>query len=187
MNFARAAEAVPEWVRCALVDLSLVTPGLVLHAGYRLVSGSRGLFAASPSWVPEPTFPFPRPYKALYVNMGLLGTLVGFVIAFQNPSASLQTQAGVLMESLSTAVWSSLTAVALAYGLCPVCELVCQCPFRRPGPATNPFEALSASAASTASALERMADSASKLGHQADLFHLERELSSTERTRVAGA
>lgn len=179
-GFDAAAQSVPDWIRWTLVDLSLVTPALVLHCGYRVLRGGIRMMRVSAMWVPDDTFPFPKRYRVFYVNMGLLGTLIGFVIAFQNPTASIQAQANVLVLSLSTAVWSSVTAVALAYGLGPLFELLCQWPFARPAPLRLSFDQLSAQASAMAAALQRATDSLTRSAKHLDLASLSAVVASLE-------
>ena len=71
-------------------------------------------------------FPFPENYKIYYVQMGLLGTIVGFVIAFADVDPSAEKQSLILLEALGTALWSTLSALLLAYVLCPVLEQLYQ-------------------------------------------------------------
>jgi biopolymer transport protein ExbB/TolQ len=69
-------------------------------------------------------FPFPMRYKIYYINMGLLGTIVGFVIAFSDVNPRAEGQSTVLLDALGTALWSTLTAIFLAYMFCPLMEVV---------------------------------------------------------------
>lgn len=118
------ADPVPAWVMPYMVDLSVVTPGLIVFTAACMAYGAALLLRSS---VPVAKltgrrFPFPSAYRTHYVQMGLLGTLIGFVIAFANPDLAAERQADVLLAALGTALWSSLMAIALAYLVCPVVE-----------------------------------------------------------------
>lgn len=171
VDLERAAAAVPPWIVRAMVDLSLVTPGLLVHMAGCLLWG--GIILVGGRFAKRhciPTFPFPNRYRLYYVNMGLFGTLVGFVIAFWNTDMEARRQASVLVTSLSTAVWSSLVAVGLAYLVCPVLEIIWQFPVRSMLPRSgNPLDVLSASAASTASALDDVTRALAAMNPSLDL------------------
>ena len=70
--------------------------------------------------------PFQRSYQTYYIQLGLIGTVVGFVVAFSEielgPDAAEQTQ--VLLDALGTALWSTLTALLLAYVFGPAIVVV---------------------------------------------------------------
>jgi hypothetical protein len=120
----RNADPVPAWVMPYMVDLSVVTPGLIAFTAACMAYGA-SLLVRSSVPVAKLTgrrFPFPSAYRTHYVQMGLLGTLIGFVIAFSNPDLAAERQADVLLAALGTALWSSLIAIALAYLVCPIVE-----------------------------------------------------------------
>ena len=125
--------SIPQWVRPFMQDLSLVTPGLVVFTSSCMVLSAILLiwFPTSAVRLSSIHFPFPPGYKTYYVQLGLLGTIIGFVIAFSDIELGAERQAMVLVEALGTALWSTLTAILLAYGVCPLVELVYQ-RLRRP-------------------------------------------------------
>lgn len=118
--------AVPDWVAPFLQDLSVVSPALVLFALARVLVAAVLLLRqprAVASWG-RTHFPFPDPYKVYFIQMGLLGTIVGFVLAFAEVDPRAERQSIILLEALGTALWSTLTAIALAYVVCPLIEAV---------------------------------------------------------------
>lgn len=118
------AVAVPAWVSPLLQDLSVVSPALVVFTSARMLIAAI-LLLGSPRSVrnwPAIHFPFPEPYKVYYIQMGLLGTIVGFVLAFAEVDPRAERQSLILLEALGTALWSTLTAIVLAYVACPVVE-----------------------------------------------------------------
>lgn len=118
------AVAVPGWVSPLLQDLSVVSPALVVFTSARMLIAAILLLAAPRmvrSW-PAIHFPFPEPYKVYYIQMGLLGTIIGFVLAFAEVDPRAERQSLILLEALGTALWSTLTAIVLAYVACPVVE-----------------------------------------------------------------
>lgn len=120
---------VPAWVDPFLQDLSVVSPALVVFTGARMLVAALLLLAAplaTRRWS-SLHFPFPEPYKVYYIQMGLLGTIVGFVLAFAEVDPRAERQSLILLEALGTALWSTLTAIVLAYVVCPVVEA----PYRR--------------------------------------------------------
>jgi hypothetical protein len=68
-------------------------------------------------------FPFPSTYKTYFVQFGLLGTLLAFILAFsaQRLLSDIKDPE-MLYRALGTALWSSFTAIFLAYGVCPLVE-----------------------------------------------------------------
>jgi biopolymer transport protein ExbB/TolQ len=172
-NIDAASQQVPSWVRSLMVDLSLVTPGLVaLTAGWMVWGAWLILRRAPSSRLAHPSFPFPPRYKIFCVQMGLLGTLIGFVIAFKNPSliSKIGEQAKVLLQALSAALWSSVAGVALAYLVCPVIAILYQrLVHGRVTTGGSPVERFNDVVTDTANALERFQKSVTSLGPELDL------------------
>jgi hypothetical protein len=115
---------VPDWVAPFMQDLSVVSPALVLFTAARMLVAALLLLrrpASIRGWGGV-HFPFPDPYKVYFIQMGLLGTIVGFVLAFAEVDPRAERQSVILLEALGTALWSTLTALVLAYVLCPVVE-----------------------------------------------------------------
>lgn len=166
----------PAWIQACLKDLSMVSPGLVAFTGLLMAWGALLLLR-----LPAPTtriagsrFPFPTRYKPYYVNMGLLGTIVGFVIAFSDINPRAEGQSTVLLDALGTALWSTLTAIFLAYLFCPLIEVAYQKIGRlRFGymPDSDPrsqIQRLQQRADDAVAAFERLAGSADSLAGELD-------------------
>ena len=117
---------IPDWVAPFMQDLSVVSPALVLFTAARMLVAAL-LLLRSPATVRRwgnVHFPFPDPYKVYFIQMGLLGTIIGFVIAFAEVDPRAERQSIILLEALGTALWSTLTAIVLAYVFCPAIEAV---------------------------------------------------------------
>ncbi len=124
-DLALTAVDVPAWVEPFLQDLSVVSPALVLFTAARMLIAAV-LLLQSPVSVRRwgsTHFPFPDPYKVYFIQMGLLGTIVGFVLAFAEVDPRAERQSLILLEALGTALWSTLTAIVLAYVFCPTVEI----------------------------------------------------------------
>jgi hypothetical protein len=180
--------SIPAWVAPFLQDLSVVSPGVVAFtAGCMTFSAALLLwFPASVRAFASPHFPFPRNYRTYYVQFGLIGTLIGFVMAFSDIDLRAERQAIILLEALGTAVWSSLTAILLAYGVCPIVEVVYQ-RLQQPGvhPAADTRSALEALRRRTVDAAESLAmlrDSANALGAELSMRHVETRVGRLEGT-----
>jgi len=119
--------SAPAWVQPLLQDLSLVAPSLVAVSLFFMAIGAFRLLRSDLQRTACGThFPFPSSYRGYYIQFGLLGTIVGFVIAFSHITPSLQGQSQLLLDALGTALWSTLVAIVLAYGICPLMELLYQ-------------------------------------------------------------
>ncbi|MEM7403736.1 MAG: MotA/TolQ/ExbB proton channel family protein [Pseudomonadota bacterium] len=114
------------WVQPLLKDLSAISPLLVVLTALQLLMGSLRLARGVVTAIAGPRFPFARSYQVYYVQLGLIGTVVGFVLAFAeiDLGSAAEAQTEVLLGALGTALWSTLTALILAYMVCPVCEAV---------------------------------------------------------------
>lgn len=184
----------PDWVRPFLQDLSVVSPALVsftllcLASGTVLLIRARGVEDAAGA---GGHFPFPEPYRSYYVQMGLIGTIIGFVIAFSNIDPALEGQAEVLLAALGTALWSTLTAIILAYVICPLMEILFRGWLRgRTGvdPDQDPISAIDDLRLRTllaSESLDRFAQSVSSLSAEMDNLQLRQRLDKLEQ-RVTG-
>lgn len=157
-----ARTAVPAWVLPFLQDLSLVSPGLVLTAAACAAVAAWTLLRQpqqSLRW-PGPYFPFPAAYKVYFIQMGLLGTIIGFVMAFAEVDPRAERQSVILLEALGTALWSTLTAILLAYAVCPLVEIYFQACRRQlaAAPTANTGTALDSLRLRTVAAAEALAD-----------------------------
>jgi len=187
------ALAIPAWVSPFLQDLSVISPGLVVFTSACMAFSALLLlwFPASAQRFPSPHFPFPPSYKLYYIQLGLLGTMIGFVIAFSDIDLSAERQSVVLVEALGTALWSTLTAILLAYGVCPIVEMVYQ-RLKRPGALVatdtrSALETLRQRTVDAATSLTILTDSASALGAELSTRHIENRVGRLEDTlsRVA--
>jgi len=197
----RGKSSIPPMVKSFLVDLSVVTPGLVVATGWYMTRAALFLiWPGVPIAVPRGRrFPFPSPYKTYYIQMGLLGTIVGFVIAFwqvdvptadqavnfKSQSSILLAQSNILLAALGTALWSTLMAIVLAYLVCPVVEGM----YQRLGtlrgivmqPSQTPaVDQLQVRAAAAAQSLETLTQSVNALNANLDLHRLWTSLATLE-------
>ncbi len=109
------------------VDFSTVTTLVPLMTSYlTLVGAVRCVKAGSAKaglW--RPHFPYSRPFKTLLVQLGLIGTIVGFIVAFRD-LGQVSGPAGydpkLLVSPLSTALWSTLAGVGFAFLVLPLIE-----------------------------------------------------------------
>lgn len=180
------ALAIPGWVSPFLQDLSVISPGLVVFTSACMAFSALLLlwFPTSAQRFPSPHFPFPPSYKMYYIQLGLLGTMIGFVIAFSDIDLSAERQSLVLVEALGTALWSTLTAILLAYGVCPIVEMV-YWRLRQPGALVatdtrSALETLRQRTVDAASSLTILTDSASALGAELSTRHLENRVGRLE-------
>lgn len=186
--FTVAAESMaPEWVRPFLQDLSVVSPSLVAFTAACMLIAAFSLvwFPASTGRMSSAHFPFPASYKTYYIQFGLLGTIVGFVIAFSDVDLRAERQALVLTDALGTALWSTLTAILLAYGICPVIEVVYQ-RLRRPAipvPADtrSALEVLRQRTVDAAHSLGILTESANALGLELGVHQLSSRVAGLEQ------
>lgn len=118
------------------VDLSTVTTFLLLVTAVLITSGVKKVYrrTGAKSSIEDGDkihFPFWPTYKTTFVQLGLLGTLFAFIIAFsqaRTPAAASSVPAtDTLMAALGTALWSTFSAILLAFVLCPLVEM----PFRK--------------------------------------------------------
>ena len=181
---------IPEWVMPFMQDLSVVSPLLTAFTLLCMTYGGFQLLRAAPvnrGRPPGLRFPFPSAYKGYYIQIGLIGTIVGFVIAFSNINPSLQGQSEVLLDALGTALWSTLTAITLAYVVCPLVEILFRAWLRvRTGydPHPDTFSAIEALRLRTVSATESLEDfarSISALSTDMDKLQLTNRLSKLEQ------
>ena len=121
---------IPSWLAPVLQDISLVSPGLVLATTVFMSIGALRLTPLFPDFDGDPgnpRFPFPSSYRSFFVQLGLLGTIFGFIVAFNGlgPSGGFGS-VDVVLTALGTALWSTFTALVLAYGTGPLLEWIFQ-------------------------------------------------------------
>lgn len=186
----RAEPVIPAAVQPLLQDLSLVSPLLVVFTLLCLILASGRLLRLQPGLTQYPRhlhFPFPDAYRGYFVQFGLIGTMVGFVIAFSNINTSLQGQSAILLDALGTALWSTLTAIVLAYGVCPLLELLFRFWLRVRaglGPETDALAALDELRVQTVAAtqsLTALGRSVTLLSHDMDTLQLHNRLARLEQ------
>ncbi len=115
----------------ASIDLSAVTPLVlvmfflaIFWSGARLL---RGTLKAGQSQERAETQPFPENFETLWVQLGLIGTLWGFMLIglkmhnLQSSKTEADSQAvmEILLNSFGTALLSSFAGVVLAYIFAP--------------------------------------------------------------------
>ncbi|NKC17137.1 MAG: hypothetical protein GKR94_34560 [Gammaproteobacteria bacterium] len=116
-------------VRPLLRDLSTISPALVAVTAIQLLLGAMRLLGLGRAeLLAGERFPFHRSYKIYYVQLGLIGTVIGFVLAFSaiDLNAGEQADTQILLDALGTALWSTLSALSLAYVFCPAAEQIYQ-------------------------------------------------------------
>jgi len=106
------------------VDFSTVTTFVFMLTAACLTWGVWRLYRAKKrnSWTVvknKRNFPFWRGYKIVYTQFGLLGTLWGFIIALKQTTAATPES---LLGALGTSLWSSFSAIGLAFIICPLIE-----------------------------------------------------------------
>lgn len=114
------------YIKSLCKDLSSITPFLLAWFFFGLCRGSfrilqQGIPTAN--WHNWLHFPFPRNHKTHWVQLGLLGTIWGFlIIGFQMEENKENTQEAIniLIQAFGTALLSTFTAVILAYICAPL-------------------------------------------------------------------
>lgn len=118
------------------VDLSTVTTLLPLLTAGFITFGIMKLYGKTSAKLDikekdKVHFPFWSTYKTTFVQLGLVGTLFAFIIAFsqaRTPAEATSVAAtDMLLAALGTALWSTFSAILLAFAICPVIEI----PFRK--------------------------------------------------------
>jgi hypothetical protein len=105
-------------INLLVVDLSTVTTGLIfLTLLLAAIGTAKVLIGKNPGRGKH--FPFWSKYVILYVQLGLLGTLFGLIIAFRNISPDQIENTQSILMALGTALWSTFSAIFLAYVICP--------------------------------------------------------------------
>ncbi len=117
----------PEWIAPLLVDLSAVSVLLCTFVALCIAAGAARLVLWPGAISLSGRFPFPNSYRGSFTMFGLMGTLVGFTIAFSPLDAAMIeqdpfAQSQMLLAGLATALYSTLVAIVLAYGVCPPIE-----------------------------------------------------------------
>lgn len=107
------------------VDLSTVTTLVVLITLLWVIWGIWKVFFAVKNKrdikeLHTEHFPFFPKYQTIFVQLGLLGTLWGFIIAFKQTSVGGSYDPKIIYQALGTALWSTFAAIFLAFVVCPV-------------------------------------------------------------------
>ena len=174
---------IPEQFLPLMLDLSVVSPALVTFTATCMLIGS--IVVIRPSLLPVTSrhFPFPGSYRGRFVQLGLLGTIVGFVIAFSSIKAGSSEnpysieQSKIMLDALGPALWSTLTALVLAYVFGPLFEAFMQLLMRFRGAAIgtdslSALERLRERGVQAAASLGELANKATALGAELDLQKL---------------
>lgn len=156
-NLDDVATHIPAWSRVFMVDLAVVAQALVSFTAACVVLGIWRVIKNNGPSASSETFPFPTKYRTYYVQLGLWGTVVGFVIGFWNLSGTNEQAPKILLVALSASLWSTLTAITLAYIVCPLTEIF----FRSyllpvPNEDANPLDVLANQASAAAAALQQL-------------------------------
>jgi len=106
--------------------VGVLTAGCFTRGMYRLYQAhTKHAWALVPN---QRNMPFWPGYKALYSQLGLLGTLFGFIVAFKETTGASPEK---ILGALGTALWSSFMAIAFAFLICPPIEKLFQLCLRR--------------------------------------------------------
>jgi hypothetical protein len=116
----------------ARVDLSTVTPLVLMLT---LIAMTRGIWrldrwladGKDPRQLWRPHFPFSPGLRNLLIQLGLLGTIFAFIVAFNDLAATTAAKAAsynpaVLIAPLGTALWSTFAGIAFAFLVLPPVE-----------------------------------------------------------------
>lgn len=112
----------------ASIDKSTVTTALIFSFLFFIARGNYRIYQDGKKQKPSPAlfrehFPFPMKYKTYFVQLGLWGTIFAFILAFSTQSsASGSFDTAILFEALGTALWSTFSAITLAFIFCPPVE-----------------------------------------------------------------
>jgi hypothetical protein len=110
------------------IDKSTVTTALIFSFLFFIARGNYRIYQEGKKQIPSPAlfsehFPFPMKYKTYFVQLGLWGTVFAFIVAFSTQSGmSGSSNIVLLFEALGTALWSTFSAITLAFILCPPVE-----------------------------------------------------------------
>lgn len=121
--------AVPYMAR---VDLSTVTPLVLVLTLFAMIRGAWGLdrwvaAGKDPGALWRPHYPFPPGLRGLLIQLGLLGTIFAFIVAFNDLATSTSASEAaynpaVLIAPLGTALWSTFAGIAVAFLVLPPVE-----------------------------------------------------------------
>jgi len=105
------------------VDLSTVTPLLLLLFAYHMMRAAFCVATGRRKAVLTRTFPFPPNFVIFWVQLGLIGTIAGFLIlgaGLENvQSRRSEETINLLVAAFGTALLSTFVGVVLAYVLAP--------------------------------------------------------------------
>lgn len=185
-NLDEIAMHIPSWSRVFMVDLAVVAQALVSFTAGCVVLGSWRVIKNSASSGSLETFPFPKRYRTYYIQLGLWGTVVGFVIGFWNLSGTSEQAPKILLVALSASLWSTLTAITLAYIVCPLTETFFRSyllPFR--GADASPLDELANQASAAATALQQLTMTSSTADMNLSLHTVANQLLSVQKELAA--
>jgi uncharacterized protein YoxC len=122
-------------------DLSTVTPALLMVFLFKIFRGCRHVARKHLGRMLTAEFPFSPTFRLTWVQLGLIGTLWGFLLlgfglenhgALSDPDLSGQATLNLLIQAFGTALLSTFTAVLLAYLLAPAVQWLFTRSFDRP-------------------------------------------------------
>jgi len=148
-----------------------------VHRGMGLCDGVRlGKLNVAKVWTPS--FPFPQGFKTLLVQLGLLGTIFAFIIAFNrlavsSPQEQHAHDQAILIVPLGAALWSSFAGVGFAFIVVPGIQRIFRPilgvkPAREDGAheiasLSNTLASFGTTAGATTQALQQMGERASSI------------------------
>jgi methyl-accepting chemotaxis protein len=113
----------------ATVDQSTVTTLAFVLTAWRTLNGILLLEAVragkrSRASIAAERFPFSRQFENLLIQLGLLGTIFGLIIAFSDLSGASDGtyQPSKILKPLGTALWSTFVGVGIAFLILPPIE-----------------------------------------------------------------
>lgn len=103
------------------VDLSTITTVVFLMIFLRLSWIFYQLAKKNFQVIYSVDFPFWSNFKTTFVQLGLLGTIFGFMVAFNNENASLKEyNPSVIFAALGTALYSTFIPIFIGYIIAPI-------------------------------------------------------------------
>ncbi|HEX7181355.1 MAG TPA: MotA/TolQ/ExbB proton channel family protein [Thermoanaerobaculia bacterium] len=123
-------EDVPYMARVDLSTVTTLVVALTLFAVTRGVWSIRNAPGGEPWKLWHPGFPFSHGFRNLLIQLGLLGTIFAFIVAFDDMARSTKSTSAdaptydptILIAPLGTALWSTFAGIAVAFLVLPPLE-----------------------------------------------------------------
>ncbi len=157
------------------VDVSAANTLIFFLTGLFLFTGTRRYCAASVSKaelakIRDPHFPFPSRFKVVLVQLGLLGTVFAFIIAFNrlagaSPEAQHRYDPALLVVPLGAALWSTFAGIAFAYIIVPAIQRLFSFLLRTPSATTSASQDVNSVVDSFASLKKQVTATSDELGY----------------------